>query len=231
MAQTDPGQLSLGQQCALCGKLPDGWKGFQLHSAVRSNDARNRTFFFWNEEWRRLIQGSSPSVSNALYAANFPTAGKAFNYTPQSSTVIPVVPNLPNNAAFTALVAGDGLTAGQPFNKNADGTYTIPLNMIDQNSVSFLNAGTFPKANYNANGPGGAFTQYIISINQPEFIREDTVRIDHTINSKFQLMGHYLHDAMQKTFFPPLWGTSFATVGTVMLNPSYTAVIKLTQTY
>src|ERR1035438_7249451 len=195
------------------------------------NDARNRTFFFWNEEWRRLIQGSSPSVSNALYAANFPTAGKAFNYTPQSSTVIPVVPNLPNNAAFTALVAGDGLTAGQPFNKNADGTYTIPLNMIDQNSVSFLNAGTFPKANYNANGPGGAFTQYIISINQPEFIREDTVRIDHTINSKFQLMGHYLHDAMQKTFFPPLWGTSFATVGTVMLNPSYTAVIKLTQTY
>ena len=44
-------------------------------------------------------------------------------------------------------------------------------------------------------------------------------------------MGHYLHDAMQKTFFPPLWGTSFPTVGTIMLNPSYTAAIKLTQTY
>ena len=198
------------------------------------NDARNRTFFFWNEEWRRLIQGSSPSVSNALYAANFPKAGQAFNYTNQSTATpkaIPVVPNLPNNAAFKTLTDADGLTQGQPFHTNADGTIAIPLNLIDQNAVSFLNAGTFPKANYNANGPGGAFTQYIISINQPEFIREDTVRIDHTINSKFQLMGHYLHDAMQKTFFPPLWGTSFATVGTVMLNPSYTAVIKLTQTY
>jgi hypothetical protein len=195
------------------------------------NESKNRTFFFWNEEWRKLIQGSSPSVSNALYGANFPKAGQAFNYTPQSATVVPIVPVLPNNTAFNALVAADGLTAGQPFTKNADGTYRIPLNMIDQNSVAFLNAGTFPKANYNANGPGGAFTQYIISVKQPENIREDTVRIDHTINSKFQLMGHYLHDAMEKTFFPPLWGTSFATVGTVMQNPSYTAVIKLTQTY
>ena len=33
------------------------------------------------------------------------------------------------------------------------------------------------------------------------------------------------------TFFPPLWAGSFATVGTLMKNPSYTAAIKLTQTY
>jgi hypothetical protein len=45
-------------------------------------------------------------------------------------------------------------------------------------------------------------------------------------------MGHYLHDAMTKTFFPPLWGDStYPTVGTAMTNPSYTAAIKLTQTY
>ena len=45
-------------------------------------------------------------------------------------------------------------------------------------------------------------------------------------------MGHYLHDAMAKYFFPPLWGDStYPTVGTAMTNPSYTAAIKLTQTY
>lgn len=191
------------------------------------NDARNRTFFFWNEEWRRLIQGSSPSVTNDLLAANFPTAGQPFNYTLQSATAkVPIVPVLPNNAAFNTLVAAAGLTPGQPFTKNPNGTYLIPLSMIDQNAVLELNAGTFPKPNFN-NG-----TQYIASINAPENIREDVVRIDHAINPKMQLMGHYLHDAMAKTFFPPLWGdSSYPTVGTLMGNPSYTAVIKLTQTY
>ena len=189
------------------------------------NDSRNRTFFFWNEEWRKLIQGSPPSVSNALYASNFPTAGQALNYTKQSASVTPIVPVLPNNAAFNALLAADGLTPGGSFTQNSDGTYRIPLNLIDQNMVAFLNAGTYPKPNYN-NG-----TQYIVSIKQPENIREDTVRMDHAINSKFQLMGHYLHDAMTKTFFPPLWGTSYPTVGTLMTNPSYTAAIKLTQNY
>ena len=60
---------------------------------------------------------------------------------------------------------------------------------------------------------------------------EDVVRIDHTINSKLQLMGHYLHDAVTQSYFPPLWGDStYPTVGTAMLNPSWSAVIKLTQT-
>ena len=45
-------------------------------------------------------------------------------------------------------------------------------------------------------------------------------------------MGHYLHDTLAQSYFPPLWGDStYPTVGTAMTNPSYTAVIKLTQTY
>ena len=102
----------------------------------------------------------------------------------------------------------------------------IPANLIDQNAVLEVNAGTFPKPNFN-NG-----TQYIASIPQPTDVREDMVRIDHAINSKYQLMGHYLHDTLAQNYFPPLWGDStYPTVGTAMTNPSYTAVIKLTQTY
>ena len=45
-------------------------------------------------------------------------------------------------------------------------------------------------------------------------------------------MGHYLHDTLAQNYFPPLWGdSSYPTVGTAMNNPSYSAVIKLTQTY
>ena len=75
-------------------------------------------------------------------------------------------------------------------------------------------------------------TQYIASIPQPTNVREDIVRIDHAINSKFQLMGHYLHDTLAQNYFPPLWGNStYPTVGTTMNNPSFSAAIKLTQTY
>ena len=36
------------------------------------NEKRNRTFFFWNEEWRRLIQGSSPSIAEHDPGQQFP---------------------------------------------------------------------------------------------------------------------------------------------------------------
>ena len=70
------------------------------------------------------------------------------------------------------------------------------------------------------------------SIPQPENVREDVVRIDHIINQKSQLMGHFLHDSMSSTLFPPLCSSStYPMVGTTMENPFYTAVIRLTQTY
>ncbi len=217
--------------------IPGGNIGGPLYIPHVYNDAKNRTFFFWNEEWRKMIKGSSPSVSNDLWSNNFPTLGADYNYTPQGSNV-PIVPNPvdangnPTNASLYNLEIANGLTPGSPFPYNSTtGTYRIPAAMVDQNMVRQLNAGTFPKPNTTCTGPGGACKQYIISISQPENIREDVVRIDHSINSKFQLMGHYLHDAMENTFFPPLWAGSFATVGTQMKNPSYTAVIKLTQTY
>ncbi|HEV2135811.1 MAG TPA: TonB-dependent receptor [Terracidiphilus sp.] len=189
------------------------------------NTDKTRTFFFVNEEWRRLIQGSAPSIYNTLMDTNFPTAGKDLLYTlPPKDSTAPVVPNLPSNSAYTTIETGDGLTPGAAFPKNSAGQYVIPANLIDQNMVGEVNAGTFPHPNLNGN-------QYIISIAQPTYVREDVVRIDHTINSKLQLMGHYVHDAVKPTFFPPLWTGSYPTVGTTMNNPSFSAVIKLTQTY
>src|SRR6201996_364622 len=44
------------------------------------NNSRKRTFFFVNEEWRRLIQGSSPTTVNTIQANNFPTLGAPLAY-------------------------------------------------------------------------------------------------------------------------------------------------------
>ena len=177
------------------------------------------TFFFVNEEWRRQIQGSTPAVVNTIAAANFPTLGAPLTYTVPSNGKVPIVPAT-SDPAKLALYAADGLTAGQPFPGN-----TIPANLIDQNAILELNAGTFPHPNLGT-------SQFISSIPQTTNVREDVVRIDHNINSKFQLMGHYLHDAVTQTVYPPLWGNStYPTVGSAMLNPSWSSTVKLAQTY
>ena len=197
---------------------PGGNIGGPLFIPHIYNDSRKRTFFFVNEEWRRLIQGSSPTVQNTIMASNFPTAGASLAYTVPSGGAVPIVP-VTSDPAKLLLYKGDGLTAGQPFPGNI-----IPANLIDPNAVLELNAGTFPKPNFGT-------SQYISSIPQPTNVREDVVRIDHTINSKLQLMGHLLHEGVTVNFFPPLWGDStYPTVGTAMQNPAWSSVIKLTQT-
>ncbi len=197
---------------------PGGNIGGPLFIPHIYNNARNRTFFFVNEEWRRLIQGSSPTTVNTIMASNFPTAGQPLAYSIPTGGAVPIVPNTTDPARLL-IYQGDGLTPGQPFPGNV-----IPANLIDPNAVLELNAGTFPRPNL-----GNA--QFISSIPQPTNVREDVVRIDHAINSKLQLMGHLLHEPVTLKFFPPLWGNStYPTVGTAMSNPAWSAVIRLTQT-
>ncbi|HEV2274106.1 MAG TPA: carboxypeptidase regulatory-like domain-containing protein [Acidobacteriaceae bacterium] len=183
------------------------------------NASKDRTFFFWNEEWRRQIIGSAPTVLPTIPTADFPTAGQPLTYSlPAGSKTNPIVP-VTQDPAKLALYAADGLTPGQPFPNN-----TIPANLIDKNAVLFMGTGAFPK-------PNGANNTYVASIAAPTNVREDLVRIDHKINEKYQLMGHYIHDAVVQDAFPPLWGSgNYPTVGSVMNNPAWTAVIKLTQT-
>jgi hypothetical protein len=182
------------------------------------NTDRKKTFFFFNEEGRRQILGSTPTEVNTIAADNFPTLGAPLTYTTPSNGTAPIVP-VTSDPAKLALYTTDGLTAGQPFPGG-----TIPANLIDQNAVRLLNTGVFPQPNFGTH-------QYISSIPQPTNVREDVFRVDHSINSKLQLMAHYLHDAVSQTYYPPLWGDStYPTVGTAMLNPSWSATIKLTQT-
>jgi Carboxypeptidase regulatory-like domain len=182
------------------------------------NDSRNRTFFFVNEEWRKLIQGSAPAIKNTIALSNFPVAGQDLAYAVPSNGVAPIVPSTTDPAKL-AIYAQRGLTPGQTFPNNI-----IPKQLMDPNAVLELNAGTFPHPNFGA-------SQYISSIPQPTDVHEDVVRIDHAINNKLQLMGHYLHDGVTQSYYPPLWGNStYPTVGTAMQNPSWSATIKLTQT-
>jgi hypothetical protein len=63
----------------------------------------------------------------------------------------------------------------------------------------------------------------------PTYVREDLFRVDHNINDKWQLFGHFIHDAVSQNYATVLWnGDNYPTVGSNFGNPSYSSPIKLT---
>jgi len=185
------------------------------------NNDRQKTFFFWSEEWRKYIQGANASTQNTIPTEDFPTAGANFTYTQWNCA--PSCPTLLNPATKTPFaIVGTPAAAGMP------NTYLIPASSLDANAVRFMATGAIPKPNID---PTGNSPQYIASPKQPTTVREDTVRIDHNISDNLHLMGSYIHDQMSQTYFPPLWGgDTYTTVGNIFANPSWAAVIKLSET-
>ncbi len=183
------------------------------------NSSKQRTFFFYNEEWRREVTGVSTNSIKTLPGADEVTSGSNFNfvipaYNPATAVIVPTV----SDPALVALIAGDGLTMGQPFPNN-----TIPGNLLDSNALLFNTTKNLP-ASTNADDsytPTGGHL--------PVTVREDLFRIDHNINDKWQLFGHYIHDAMDTVEATPEWqGDNYPTIGSNFSNPAYAAVMKLT---
>lgn len=175
-----------------------------------------KTFFFFNEEWRRYIAGVNPTLTPTVPANDFPTAGANFTYTPWNGGTPAIVP-VTQDPAKLATYAADGLTAGQPFPND-----TIPANLLDPNALLFLSTGAIPHPTSGDN--------YAASPKQPTYVREEVVRIDHDFSEKYHLMGSWIHDAMDQTVIPTQWsGDSYDTVGDVFVNPSWATAIRLTQ--
>jgi len=185
------------------------------------NEQKKKTFFFYNEEWRREVTGVSTNSIKTLPGADIVTSAAGFNYqipvyNPATYLTVPTVAD----PALAAKFKADGLTMGQPFPNN-----TIPGNLLDSNALLFNATKNLP-ASTNANGtytPTGGHL--------PVTVREDLFRIDHNFNDKWQLFGHYVHDAMDTTEATPEWqGDNYPTIGSNFSNPAYAAVVKLTGT-
>jgi Carboxypeptidase regulatory-like domain len=182
------------------------------------NTDHQKTFFFWNEEWRKLIQGSSPNSVQTLPAADFPVAGQDLHYVaPAFSPGIQLkVPNGAKDPAFLAKLGG--LQPGDPFPGNV-----IPAAAFDPNALLYLSTGIVPK-------PTNSNDNVISSATQPINVRDDVVRIDHRLNDKWQILGHYLHDSVTQAYAQPMlgWsGANYNTITSTLSNPSNSAVIKL----
>jgi hypothetical protein len=185
------------------------------------NSARNKTFFFWNEEWRKMVNGVSTNPVKVMPGADEVTSAQTFSYVIPtalnsiSSVLVPTV----GDPAFNAKLKAAGLTPGQAFPGNV-----IPGNLLDANALLFNTTKNLPAATNLGNDtytPTGGHL--------PINVREDLFRIDHSFNDKWSVLGHFIHDANDSVQATPEWqGDNIPTVGSNFSNPSYSSVIKLT---
>ncbi len=171
------------------------------------------TFFFYNMEWRSLIQGGNYNQTVPLPSTYGGDLGTTAISVPTTAQVAPSVlfANCPGGAAPT------GITQGSPFPSN-----TIPSCMLNANAQALLAAGIFPAPTNGAQFQGTPST--------PTNVREEIVRIDHEFNSKNSIFGHWVSEQISQGFGTTMWsGDNVPTIGNTFGNPSYSAVVHYTQ--
>ncbi len=183
--------------------------GFNVGGPVAFKHTDNpKTFFFYNMEWRRLIQGGLLNQTVPLTSSYGGNLGSTAISVPTAAQLAPA-----QQARFLA----DGLALGAPFPNN-----TIPTNLLDPNAQALLAAGIFPAPTNGAQFQGGN--------NSPTNVREEIVRIDHTFNDKFSIYGHFIADQISQTYGTTQWSAdNVPTVSDIFNNPGYSAVVHATQ--
>jgi hypothetical protein len=190
------------------------------------NENKKKTFFFFNEEWRKMVNGVATNPVNVMPGADEVTSASGFTFViPQAydkitQVLVPQVGDTAFNAKLKgACQGGVDCVPGQPF----PGNY-IPGTLLDPNALMFNATKNLPAAT-NLSTDTYTPTGGHLPIN----VREELFRIDHNINDKWALLGHFIHDANDSVQATPEWqGDNIPTVGSNFSNPSYMAVIKLT---
>ncbi|MGH9584904.1 MAG: carboxypeptidase regulatory-like domain-containing protein, partial [Bryobacteraceae bacterium] len=169
------------------------------------NKDKEKTFFFYNMEWRKLIQGQTLNRTVPLaseYGGQFP-AGSI--HVPSASQISPQL-----QGQFAPLAPGADFPNG-----------TIPASLLNPNAQALLQAGIFPKPSSGAQFVGGNAI--------PTNVREEIVRIDQRFSDNFSVFGHWIDDQVSQGYGTSQWsGDNVPTVGDTFGNPSYSGVIDAT---
>ncbi len=196
------------------------------------NSNKNKTFFFFNQEWRKT-SGVATSFNRTIdpadrpVAANIQTIGgvtglvyKLPAYATAQKIAGLIVPNVDTGSDYYKnKLAPLGLTPGQAFPNNL-----IPQSLFDSNAVSYLNT-VLPPVTDAATGKNAA------SVALPQKVRDTVVRIDHNFNDKWSILGHYIADSQNQTYGKPElgWcGCDYNTLTSILSSPAHSATIKLT---
>lgn len=191
------------------------------------NREKTKTFFFYNMEWRKLIEGQTlnqPVPSTAYYQGDFSSSGYGVGqlHAPAECLVSSAI----QSQFASAGQALSGCTNGAPdpglqvsFNNNK-----IPTQLLDANAQALLTAGgkyggIFPAPNNGMSFIGGN--------NLPTNVREEIVRVDENISEKFIIFGHFVAEQVLQTYGTTLFSPdNVPSIGSDFPSPSYAAVFR-----
>jgi Carboxypeptidase regulatory-like domain len=181
------------------------------------NTNRQKTFFFFSQEWRR---DRVPSTFNQLVPSPAERTGDFSDLCPNlNSGQASDFSDCPMVSGFTD---PSGPTKGYTPNLNV-----VPgFNANNPNVQALLAMIPLP-----TEGAPGA-ESYLTTITQPTNWSEELVRIDHNLTDNERLTFRYIHDSWTTINPTPLWTNagSFPTVETNFGGPGVSIVARLTST-
>ena len=175
------------------------------------NTGKQKTFFFWSEEWRRDLIPASGFFSQTIV----PTmANRTGDFSDQCTANLecPVVPAFINGVAQP--------NAGQPF----------PGNQVPIENPAIASALTALIPAPNGVSQDGLQDQWFATPTLPTHWRQELFKIDHNITDKVRASFRYIHDSWDQQYPVPLWtdGTTFPTIQTGFKNPGVSMVARIT---
>ncbi len=166
------------------------------------NTKKEKTFFFWSEEWRREI------IPGQVFNTQVPSAAeRGGNF----SDVCPGAGSVVNRTGFPDCPVNPA--TGSYFPNN-----TVP---VDPNAAALLTL--MPEAN----APN---SYYNASPATPTHWREELIRVDHNFSDNMRIFGRFIHDSWNTITPTPLWGNgaSFPSIRTTFVGPGVSAVAGMT---
>lgn len=181
------------------------------------NSKKQKTFFFWSEEWRRELVPATSFFSTTFVPTMNNRQG---DFSDQCS-----VPNNPECPTIPAFINGVVQpNARQPFPANQ-----VP---IENPAIATALTALIPQPNLSSGTIPGVNDQWYLPPTLPTHWRQELFKIDHNISDKVRVSFRYIHDSWQQQYPVPLWtdGTAFPTIQTAFSNPGVSMVARLTAT-
>ncbi|HZI49321.1 MAG TPA: carboxypeptidase regulatory-like domain-containing protein, partial [Pyrinomonadaceae bacterium] len=168
------------------------------------NKDRQKTFFLFSEEWRRIIR--APSLSSAI--------------------TVPSVLERQGNFSEAGNLPIFDPTTGLQFTNN-----TIPDARINQVAKNLLSL--YPLPNIPSATAGRAPNRFAVTTPTIQNTRQETLRVDHNFNSNHHLTGRYTRDLSQTSELGGLFfGLTIPDVATTETSvPGDLLAITLTSTF